>query len=400
MHRSFKPLALTSLPLVLAAAALLSGCGGDSGPTPPSHAAQLRAVAASGVASGFVGDGAGIVTPSTLEVDTAGLARIESATPVSDTTRFGIGSNTKAMTACVAASLVERGLIRWDSRVLDVLPELRATSLPAYAGITLEQLLDHKGGLRAYTDAVDLDDFAAYLVTVTDPLPDTETGRRHFFVQHVLGQTPPDGVVPGTTFAYSNAGYALAAAMLEKVGGQSYEALFDAALAKPLGVPGSWGPPELSGATQPHGYYGTPGQLAAAEPSTPDAQLWFDVINPAGGFATTPAAYARWLQWHLLALKGQATPLPAGYVQRLRSLAANDYALGWQSVQFDGRVVLVHDGAEYGFVAESAIDQSGATGAFVMTNTSDVYTREGQSWVIDVIGQLVIALARDAQPGH
>ena len=279
---------LRNLAIPIALAAALSACGGDSDAPADQHAALAQSAAASGVASGFVGDGAGVVTTTRVDTATSGLARIDTATPVGADTRFGIGSNTKAMTAYVAARLVDRGLIQWNSRVLDVLPELRPTTLPVFADVTLEQLLDHKGGLRAYTDAVDLDDFAAFLQTVTDPLPATETGRRLFFVQHVLGQTPPDGVVPGTTFSYSNAGYALAAAMLEKVTGQGYEALFDAELTQPLGVPGAWGPSDLTGATQPHGYYGTPGHFTVAAASDADTQLWFDVINPAGGFATTP----------------------------------------------------------------------------------------------------------------
>ncbi len=397
MFKTIRRTGLRALPFALAAA--LAACGGDNGaPPPPAHAAQVQAAAASGVASGFVGDGAGLVTPTTLDTATAGIARTDSATPVGAGTMFGIGSNTKAMTAYVAARLVDRGLIAWTSRVLDVMPELQATTLPAYANVTLEQLLDHKGGLRAYTEAADIDDFAAYLQTVTNPLPDTETGRRHFFVQHVLGQTPPDGVVPGVTFSYSNAGYVVAAAMLEKVSGQSYEALFDAELTQPLGVAGTWGPPELSGATQPHGYYGTPGNLTVAAMSDADTQLWFDVINPAGGFATTPAAYAKWLQWHLLALQGRSTPLPAGYVQRIKAVAAGDYAVGWAGASVDGRAVIAHDGAENGFVAEAVVDQSGTAASFVMTNTSDVTTENAASWVIDVQQGLVVALEREAQP--
>lgn len=400
MSPTFRRLRLLALPFAIAAA--LAACGGDSGsaPAPSARAAQAQAhaAAASGVASGFVGDGAGLVSATGFDTATAGIARLDSSTPVSADTRFGIGSNTKAMTACVAARLIDRGLIRWDSRVLDVLPELRPTTLPAYADITLEQLLDHKGGLRAYTEAVDIDDFATYLQTVTTPLPDTEPGRRHFFVQHVLGQTPPDGVVPGATFSYSNAGYVLAAAMLEKVTGQGYEALFDAELAQPLGVSGTWGPPELTGTTQPHGYYGTPGHLAAAPPSDADTQLWFDVVNPAGGFATTPAAYARWLQWHLQALQGKPTPLPAGYVQRLRALAAGDYAVGWLATSIGGRPVLAHNGAENGFVMEAVVEQSGASASFVMTNTSDVVSEGAASWVIDLQNALVTSMDAGAQP--
>ena len=163
---------------------------------------------------------------------------------------------------------------------------------------------------------------------------------------------------------------------------------------------GVWGPPALAGATQPHGYYGTPGNFTAAAMSDPDTQLWFDVINPAGGFATTPAADARWLQWHEKALQGASTPLPAGYVQRISTLAASDYAVGWQATVIDGRTVLAHDGAENGFVATAFVEQSGDLAAFVMTNTSDVVSREAASWVIDVENSLVVTLDQQARPAR
>ena len=163
---------------------------------------------------------------------------------------------------------------------------------------------------------------------------------------------------------------------------------------------GVWGPPELAGATQPHGYYGTPGNFTVAGMSDPDTQLKFDVMNPAGGFATTPAAYARWLQWHELALQGASTPLPAGYVQRIKTLSASDYAVGWQASVIDGRAVLAHDGAENGFVVTAFVEQSGALAAFVTTNTSDVISREAASWVVDVEDSLVVTLAQPAQPTH
>lgn len=396
-HRRLRALlALPSLALALA----LPGCGGDSGAAPPTHVAQAQAAAASGVARGLAGAATGIVTPTSMDTAVAGIARIDTATPVAADSMFAIGSNTKAMTAVVAARLIERGVIRWDTRVVDVLPELQSTMLPVYAGDTLEQLLDHKGGLRAYTESADLASFAAYVQSASGPLPTDETGRRLFFVQFVLTQSPPDGVVPGTTFSYSNAGFALAAAMLERVTGQSYEALFAAEITQPLGVTGAWGAPDLAGAAQPHGYWGQPGQLTADVPYDADTQAWFDVINPAGGFSTTPATYAKWLQWHLLALAGKTTPLPAGYVQRLKTLATGDYAVGWIAADVGGRTVLAHNGAIGGFIAEAAVDVSGTSASFVMTNTSDLNTTTTDSWVIPELNALVLGLEADAQPGH
>lgn len=392
---------LIALP-TLALALALPGCGGDSDapPTKPTHAAQAQSAAASGVAQGFAGAATGIVTPSSIDTATAGLARLDTSTPVAADSMFEVGSNTKAMTAVVAARLIERGVVRWDSRIADVLPELQATMLPAYANVTLEQLLAHRGGLRAYTRDADLETFATYVQSATGPLPTNETGRRLFFVQFVLTQAPPDGVVPGTTFSYSNAGYALAAAMLERAANQDYETLFAAEITQPLGVAGAWGAPDKSGATQPHGYWGMPGQLTVNVPYDADTQAWFDIIRPAGGFSATPAAYAKWLQWHVMALQGRSTPLPAGYVQRLKSLAVGDYAVGWEAASLNGHVVLAHDGAIDGFIVEAAIDVSGDAASFVMTNTSDLNTAVDDSWVMDVQNALVGGLDADGQPGR
>ena len=394
---------LLAAPMLAASLALsltLSACGGDSDAPRPTHAAQAQAAAASGVANGFVGAGVGLVTATSADTATAGVARIDTSTPAASDTMFAIGSNTKAMTAVVAARLVERGVLRWDSRVVEVLPELQATMLPAYANDTLEQLLDHKGGLRAYTENADLLTFAAYVQDATGPLPTDETGRRLYFVQFALTQSPPDGVVPGTTFSYSNAGYALAAAMLERATGQSYEALFDAEVTQPLGIAGVWGAPDRAGATQPHGYWGAPGHFTPDTPLDADTQAWFDVINPAGGFACTPATYAKWLQWHLRALAGPSTPLPAGYVQRLKALATGGYAVGWLAADVGDRVVLAHDGALNGFVAEAVVDVSGNAASFVMTNTSDLDTTTTDSWVIAELNALVLGLEADGQPTH
>ena len=59
---------------------------------------------------------------------------------------FDVASCAKSMTASVAATLVEAGKIRWDTKVADVFPEWRRAMAPARGAITLEQLLEHRAG--------------------------------------------------------------------------------------------------------------------------------------------------------------------------------------------------------------------------------------------------------------
>ena len=46
-------------------------------------------------------------------------------------------------------------------------------------------------------------------------------------------------------------------------------------------------------------------------------------------------------------------------MQRLKTLATGDYAVGWIAADVGGRIVLAHNGALNGFIAEAALDVSG-----------------------------------------
>jgi CubicO group peptidase (beta-lactamase class C family) len=76
-----------------------------------------------------------------------GTRRAGTVTPVTINDRFHIGSDTKAMTALIAAMLVEGGNIRWSSTVGEVFPELAATMAAEVENVTLEQLLSHTSGI-------------------------------------------------------------------------------------------------------------------------------------------------------------------------------------------------------------------------------------------------------------
>ena len=67
--------------------------------------------------------------------------------PVTINDRFHLGSDTKAMTALLAAILVEGGKLRCDTTPAGVFPELADKMDPRFRRITLEQLLSHTSGI-------------------------------------------------------------------------------------------------------------------------------------------------------------------------------------------------------------------------------------------------------------
>lgn len=321
----------------------------------------------------------------------AGLRKLGDTARIGGDESFIIGSNTKAMTAVVVARLIAQGTLRWDTRISEAIPALQDRMVPQYRSVTIEQLLAHRGGLLALTDPAELQQLVGYIDEYSGELPQTLAARRRFVAEWALNQTPPSKPVPGRDFLYSNAGYILVGAMLESITNQAFEALFEQHLSQPLGVPGGWKRPEFGTTNQTFGHTGQPGKIQLLPAFQPEEQDWLGVIAPSGLFSTTPAAYANWLRWHLLALQGQSTPLPAGYVQRLKTLTEGDYAVGWLMVPLDGRPTLAHTGHWAGYMAEAAVDLAGLRAGFGLTNIGDE-AEGGESWVLRLLNNALIQM--------
>src|SRR5690242_19915267 len=125
--------------------------------------------------------------------------------------RFHLGSVTKSMTATVAAMLVEQGKISWTTTIAETFPEFKSEIHPDYLGVTLEQLLSHRGGAPGNAPA----DLWLQAWAATG----TAAEQRLAFVKGLLGRQPEAKL--GTKFIYSNQGYAIAGVMLEKATGKT-----------------------------------------------------------------------------------------------------------------------------------------------------------------------------------
>ncbi len=378
----------------LTALTTLAACGGG-GSAAPMPAAQLQKSADTAVSSGLAGVALQHLTATEATPALAGVRRMGAATPVQPGDAFMIGSTTKAMTAALAGRLVERGALAWTTTLAEALPDLATGMQPAYRTVTLEQLLNHQGGVPAFTDDADMARFQAALAGFDGDLPTTLAGRERFFAAWLLAQQPPSGVTPGRSFVYSNAGYALAALMLETRTGRSLAELFNQELAQPLGMPVSWTAADAALVNRPVGHEGAKGKLAPLAPLGADEAAWLDVLRASGqGLTLTPDSYAAWLRWHLSALRGESTPLAAGYLQRLKAMKPGDYAMGWISADIDGRPVLFHNGADLGFSSLVVVDAQGRSASFGLTNS---WADDGV-WVLAVLNQALLDIERALPP--
>jgi CubicO group peptidase (beta-lactamase class C family) len=392
------------LSMALASAAL-AACGGGN-PSVDSAVLSIRQRARQSLLDRTASDAvaAGLVSASLSYADrqssAAGAAGcreqgVAAATGIDDWLR--IGSASKAMTACMAAALIERGLMSWTLGLADALPDLAAGMRPEFRSVTVEQLLAHRGGLIALNNDADVGLFLEFLATQTDPLPDTFEDRRRFAAAWALAQAQP-GVTPGRDFQYSNVDCMLVGMILEARSGKSFAALFDeliVPLIVPRGGPGvSLGLPTTAGLARQSGHVGALGALQVFAGYPPELQVWQDVLNQAsGGVFATVTGYAKWQLLHQQALGGAPTRLPAGYVQRLRG-AVDGYALGWEvgalPDAFNQQVCLIHSGIVEGFSAYSviALDGQFAIGAFTNTEGAGM----DADWVLRLLIKAILGL--------
>ncbi|HEY3242230.1 MAG TPA: serine hydrolase domain-containing protein, partial [Phycisphaerae bacterium] len=247
-----------------------------------------------------------------------------------------IGSDTKAMTATLIGLLVEEGKLKWTTTVGEVFTDLSGSMQPDWRHVTLEQLLTHRGGAPANLDA---DDLWKRLRAHTG----TPVEERRTLVEGITRHQPE--AKPGTKFIYSNAGYASAGAMAEKVMGRAWEDLMRERLFAPLGMSsaGFGAPGTTDKLDQPRGHTegGAPIEPGPAA-DNPAA------IGPAGTVHCTIGDWAKFVALHLAGARGAARLLKPETFGKLQiPPEGGDYAMGWRVVQRDwaGGRALTHAGS-------------------------------------------------------
>ncbi|MBA2564968.1 MAG: beta-lactamase family protein [Gemmatimonadetes bacterium] len=272
----------------------------------------------------------------------AGVRRLGAPDRLQLADRFHIASCTKSMTATVAAMLVEEGRLGWQSRLVDVIPELSGTIRPEFRSATLERLLGHAARYPAYTQ------FGPARLEELVALRGSSSQQRLAFLTDVLASEPPN---PGTgDAAYSNVGYTAAAAMMERATATAWEDLVTRRLFAPLGLTsvGFGWPATARTPDQPRGHVRRDGRLV--EQPLDDAYVLPVVLWPAGAVNASIGDIARYAADQLDGLRGRKALLREESYRRLHRTLGGEtegFTLGW-GVRNDPDLGIVHYGAGSG----------------------------------------------------
>lgn len=177
-----------------------------------------------------VGFAIGVVREGRLSAFAShGPADVEGETPITEDTVFRIASITKTMTAITVMQLVEEGRIELDRPASDYLEAYRLIPAPGSTRpATVRHLLTHTAGIPEVLRATDLlrPDWGDSR-DLEEPLP-------------TLAQLYGEGIQlhgePGTTFTYSNHGFATLQQIVEDVSGRPFDVFLRERIFQTLGM--------------------------------------------------------------------------------------------------------------------------------------------------------------------
>lgn len=272
----------------------------------------------------------------------AGVRRLGETAKVEQGDAFHLGSNAKAMTATLAGIAVEEGRLNWDTE---------------REGVTFEQLLRHAAGLPAYTEDVDFQKLPAF--------EGSPRAQREAFAEFVLARRRV--YEPGSGHAYSNAGYAVAAALIERAYDDDFERLLREKVFAPLEMDAGFGWPAASGAPAPSGHRQIDSGFVPHDLS--DGYVLPPILAPAGDIHAPIGGYARFIEAHLEGLRGQSSVVSAATFEKLHD-ASGGFAFGWGVQQLLGEETHVHSGSAETFFALVALQPRRRLAAAVVTNAA------------------------------
>jgi len=318
-------------------------------------------IAADFAKDGVGGISVGVVSGSRLVWSKHyGYAETESKRVADNDTVYRMGSITKQFTALAMLQLVEQGRMRLTDPLEKYVPEVRQVK-DAHAGtppITLLQVSTMHSGLAREPGCQNhsVGPLSVWQKIVVDCLPQTS------YVNE-----------PGTTFLYSNIGYASLGLAIERAGQAPFVAQVADRILKPLGMARSGMEPTSSmRANLAHGYQRS--QTGPASRAAADRELdgrGYRVPN--GALMSTINDMVKFMAWELG--EGPASILKkesqeANYARAFYSGApmSSGYGVGFQVIRRGDVVMLGHGGSTAGYHTAALYSRPSKLAILVLRN--------------------------------
>jgi len=312
------------------------------------HAILVNRVDVARRATGMV---AGVIDANGRELSAAGRVSDASPRTPDGNTVFEIGSITKVFTSLLLADMIERGEVKADTPVAELLPA--DVNVPSRNGraITLLELSMQTSGLPRLPDNIDAADPNPYANYTPDKL-------YAFLNGYKLTRDP------GEKYEYSNLGTGLLGFALSRKLGMSYEQALRKRILDPLGMTSTsitLSEDQKKRLAQGHG------------PDLEPAPNWDfnDTLAGCGALHSTANDLFRFLAANMGLTD---SPLKAAMhrmltVRAKTDLPNTDVAMGWHIRNTDGREIVWHNGGTAGYRSFIAFDPAAKKGVVILVNT-------------------------------
>jgi CubicO group peptidase (beta-lactamase class C family) len=348
---------------VLAALIALSGIRGGAGdppkspPVPANDAAICELLEPIRARHNLPALGAAVVTSRGLKaVGVVGVRKRGSDVKATVNDQFHIGSDTKALTATLAARLVEAGKLDWNLTLDKAFPDLKEEMPEGFRAITLSHLLAHHSGLPAHITG------GWWAFDREDPIRKQRLDAvRKSFKEKLIAK-------PGERFVYSSLGYVIIGAMIEKAGDASWEDLMARELFKPLGMTtAGFGPMGNGNALEQPWQHRAGGQAVEPGPRADNPPI----MGPAGRMHCSLPDWAKFIADQLKSGRDGKGLLRQETYKKLFKAPFHDehYTLGgWISRPSPQGGLLAHDGSNTMNYASAMVFPHDDLAILVVTN--------------------------------
>lgn len=292
-----------------------------------------------------------------------GVTDARNGEPVDAHTVFRLASLSKAFAGTVTGMLVNDGVLRWDSKLTDYVPDFRLSMPDAAQQVTVADLLSHRVGLthNAYDRDIEANaDFHSLTMKMANA---------------------PMTCAPGQCYAYQNVAFSLVGDVVFAATGQFYSEEVARRIFKPLGMHDAsyglegieasarWAKPHVRGGggwvpLRPKPTYYRVAPAAGVNASISDMAQWL-IAQTGHRPDVLPAPLLATLHSPVISTPGELR----GAAWRRTRLSSAGYALGWRVFNYAGHQLVFHGGAVQGYRGAMALLPGSDLGIAILWNS-------------------------------
>lgn len=333
-------IALALLPVAIALRAWGATPALDTAAVDAAVAKAMKAAGTPGVSIAIVRDGRIVYAKG------YGFASIGTRSPVTTESTFGIGSISKQFLAAEVLALQAQGQIHLTDTLAKYYP-----SFPHASEITIADLLSHEAGIRDYYPL----DYNG--IEMNGPTTMAAIVAR--------AAAEPLDFMPRTQWQYSNTGYSIVGAIVERITGKTLYELYREQFFVPLGMASvRWNDSVARLPGEAVGYASF--FLGPDEVAAPEGPGW---RNAAGSLVMTASDLARWT---IALMNGRAISAADTKLmwtsRRLKDGTDPGYGLGLGVSTYAHELLVGHNGGIEGFTSEEMMMPNLHSSIVVLTN--------------------------------